>query len=232
MGYECIHDHGYLTLSIIYGAQSDSNILEYFRRLQSLIRTRIETLGFSVLEKPGAGEGLYIYNPQAIHCSLIDNKFQQRPTFDQLLKMDLKRHPWMVTTLCDIKPFEIQPRWFFAFHSDGNFKTQTTCSFAIQVYIEQDVVEEINSKFKGVAKVYTTGVQRLVRAATVLARFISPRDLLIGDYETAAIAQLFNELHSTFRNPRNFLIDRLTIVRSDSWLSNPDPEVKVFQLKT
>jgi hypothetical protein len=60
-----------------------------------------------------------------------------------------------------------------------------------------------------------------------MSNHVSP----VGAAETEKIQQIFEDLHKQFRDPQRFVIDRLSVVKSDSWMSNLSPEVKSYQLR-
>jgi hypothetical protein len=229
--YSVPDDHGYLALSIIYQKQRKSSILDYLIQLQTTIRERIASLGITILDSPWGGQGLYLYPSKTIHCVLLTEVFESQPTFADICSHSLANHPWLNMDISDIAAFEVQPRWLFTFPRKMHPEDPGTCSFTVQIYLEQFVIDQLQPHFGGATKVYQSRNVGLVRGATNLARFMSDRVSPVREVETEKIQRVFEDLHKQFLVPQRFVIDQLSVVKSNSWMSNPNPEVKSYQLR-
>lgn len=207
-------------------------MLDYLVQLQTIIRERIASLGVTVLDSPRGGQGLYIYPERTLHCVLLNEVFESQPTFADICSRKLDKHSWLYTDVSDISAFEVQPRWLFTFPRKTHPEDPSTRSFSLQVYVEESVVKKLQTRFGGFAKVYPSGSAGLVRGATNLARLMSDHAIPLGTPITKGIRQIFGELHEQFSHPKRFAVDRLSLVISDSWMSNDSPEVKSYHLVT
>jgi hypothetical protein len=143
--------------------------------------------------------------------------------------MDVSYHPWLGADVSQVLPFTIFPRWFFTF-GDSQVDATPTVAFSLQIYMQSEVVNSLRRKFIGTPKVYLTNSPGYIRGATNLARFMSDKQCPAKVRNFLGIKELFFDLDRTFRVPVFSTVDRLSFVKSDCWLANPNPKVRDYHL--
>jgi len=227
LAYEPSNTNGYVTLSLILEMQSDKRLLTGAISLQQRIRRCARKEGFRTVSAPDGEPGLYLYPPDTLHCSLIDY-YQERQEFKTIEAQSLAQHSWRHSDASDLLPFTCDAQWFYAFPS------KPTTSFSIQLFIPTHVRIDLVGRFppenEKSIKLRPTSRNDLCRGAINLARFTRAESSEEGPGIPEAFIELFREFQSDFGDAGigPAYVDRLCVVKSNSWLSNSGPVQRSF----